>query len=114
MSIKTTTTEIGNLAVKTAGECLAGRLVALSKSGNELEPKLSQEISIIQDPEKGVSAGIYVTGNIPVESDDGYLYENRNRLALCRCGRSRNMPFCDGSHASFAFVDSDVLTKGEA
>ena len=31
---------------------------------------------------------------------DGKNYEVRNRVTLCRCGRSNNKPFCDGSHAA--------------
>jgi len=29
---------------------------------------------------------------------DGRAYEVRNRVSLCRCGKSKNKPFCDGSH----------------
>jgi len=29
---------------------------------------------------------------------DGFEYEVRNRMTLCRCGVSKNKPFCDGSH----------------
>jgi len=34
-----------------------------------------------------------------VVSADGTVYEIRNRVALCRCGRPANKPFCQGSHA---------------
>ena len=30
---------------------------------------------------------------------DGTVYEVRNRVTLFRCGRSQNKPFCDGIHA---------------
>jgi CDGSH-type Zn-finger protein len=100
------TEENRSLAVKASGECLAGRLVTVSKSGCELEPELPPEISILQDPEKGVSAGIFVSGGIPIESDDGHTYEIRNRITLCRCGSSQNKPFCDGVHAKGdGFID---------
>ena len=43
---------------------------------------------------------IWVRGGIPIESADESIYEIRNRVALCRCGKSSNIPFCDGSHCS--------------
>ncbi|MHB8106390.1 MAG: CDGSH iron-sulfur domain-containing protein [Candidatus Cryosericum sp.] len=92
-------------AIKTAGNCIAGRLVAVDKAGNVLEPEYEPSIEIIQDPQKTVSAGIFVKGNIPIESSDGQVYEIRNRVALCRCGKSRNKPFCDATHVAIEFSD---------
>ncbi len=42
-----------------------------------------------------------------VKSATGKTYERRNRVTLCRCGRSVNKPFCDGSHLPFR--DGDKL-----
>jgi CDGSH-type Zn-finger protein len=42
---------------------------------------------------------------VQVIGADGFAYEVRNRVTLCRCGASRNKPFCDGSHASIGFSD---------
>lgn len=85
-------------AILAAAECPAGRLVALDKQGNEQEPKLEPIITVVQDSERQVSGGLYVTGGIALEGADGYEYEKRNRYVLCRCGLSRNKPFCDAMH----------------
>jgi hypothetical protein len=92
-------------AIQAAGDCPAGRLVAMDKEGNILEPSLEPSIDIIQDPENDVSSGIFVKGHIPIESSDGAMYETRNRVMLCRCGKSRNKPFCDATHVSTQFSD---------
>jgi CDGSH-type Zn-finger protein len=41
---------------------------------------------------------IWVRGGIPIESAKDEIYEIRNRVTLCGCGRSSNKPFCDGTH----------------
>ena len=41
-----------------------------------------------------------VEGRLAVASADGRSVVYRNNTALCRCGRSRYKPFCDGSHHS--------------
>ncbi len=32
----------------------------------------------------------------------------KKRLALCRCGQSKNKPFCDGSHKDGGFVAGET------
>ena len=56
------------------------------------------------------NASIVVRGSIPVVSEDGTPYEVRARQVLCRCGHSRNKPFCDGSHAAHLFHDRAMPT----
>ena len=34
------------------------------------------------------------------------VYETKEVVALCRCGRSQNKPFCDGTHSTVGFDDS--------
>lgn len=94
-------------AIKTASECPSGRLTAVDKTGNAIEPDYEPSIEIIQDPEEEVSAGIFVKGNIPIEASDGQVYEIRSRVALCRCGKSRNKPFCDATHVLIKFSDEE-------
>ncbi|MCO1602684.1 hypothetical protein [Desulfosporosinus nitroreducens] len=70
-------------AIIAASECLAGRLVAYDKTGKAIEPEYEPSVEILQDPEKEASGPIFVKGNIPIESADGYTYEIRNRVTFC-------------------------------
>jgi CDGSH-type Zn-finger protein len=45
-------------------------------------------------------------GRYIVSGGDGYVYESRARMTLCRCGNSQNKPFCDGTHAAIGFRDA--------
>ena len=92
--------------------CPSGRLVLKDKNDNYIEPNLEKEISILEDNLKGVSSAIWVKGGIPIESSKGYIYQIRNRVTLCRCGKSKNKPFCDGTHLKVNFKDESYY-KGE-
>lgn len=91
-------------AIEEAGNCPSGSLVAWDKdSGAAIEPPYPPGISVIEDPMTGLSGPLWVKGGIPIESADGVEYEKRNRVTLCRCGRSQKKPFCDGSHTAAGF-----------
>ncbi|HZJ90958.1 MAG: iron-binding protein [Clostridiaceae bacterium] len=92
-------------AIKAACQCPTGRLVLTDDEGNVIEPDYDPAAEILQDPEKSVSGPVAVKGYIPLVSADGDTYEVRNRIALCRCGQSKNMPFCDGQHWHKGFQD---------
>lgn len=92
-------------AISAACNCPSGRLVAVEKDGRMIEPEYEPAIEILQDPQEGVSGPIFVKGNIPIESSDGFVYEVRNRVALCRCGKSRNKPFCNANHVTVKYSD---------
>jgi CDGSH-type Zn-finger protein len=85
-------------AIAEACECPSGRLVAWQMDGEAIEPEFEPSICLVQDPRSNKIGPLWVRGGVPVESSEGETYEVRNRVTLCRCGRSRNKPFCDGSH----------------
>jgi len=86
-------------AIRAACACPSGSLTAWDKkTGRAIEPELEPSIGVVECPPGGTSGPLWVKGGIPVESADGDRYEVRNRVTLCRCGRSENKPFCDGSH----------------
>lgn len=87
------------IAIEENCDCPSGRLVIFDKQFRKIiEPNLHKSIGLIEDPTMGVSGPIWARGKIPVESADGKTYKIRNRITLCRCGKSANKPFCDSSH----------------
>ncbi len=91
--------ELKQNAIRNAFDCPSGRLVVVDKkSCKNLEPSIEKSIGFIMDPGMGVDGPVWVRGAIPVYSADGKIYDVRNRVTLCRCGKSTNKPFCDSSH----------------
>jgi len=45
-----------------------------------------------------------VEGNLEIVSGTGRRVEQTTKAFLCRCGHSKNKPFCDGSHKAVGFV----------
>ncbi|MDR2703301.1 MAG: CDGSH iron-sulfur domain-containing protein [Cellulomonadaceae bacterium] len=100
-------------AIVGVSQCVAGRLVEVDKDGNPIEKPYQPEIVILQDQPESVSGPIWVKGPIPMTSAEGKEYEVRNRMALCRCGRSDDKPFCDATHVRTEFRDSSVKAEYE-
>ena len=53
-----------------------------------------------------------VTGIGVVEDADGNVFDtgDKETIALCRCGVSKNRPFCDGAHRDCTFEASERAT----
>ena len=47
---------------------------------------------------------IMISGEVHIVYKDG-KEETKSNVAFCRCGHSKNKPFCDGSHAKEGFKD---------
>jgi len=104
---RTNNPEVRAMFIRQVGNCPAGRLVAWDKkTGKALEPELPVSIGLIEDPPEKCAGPLWLRGGIPVVSSDGFEYEIRNRVTLCRCGESENKPFCDGTHAAVKFKSS--------
>ncbi len=78
--------------------CPSGRLAySIPPSGAPEEEDLPQEVAVVP------GGPLWVRGDITVESTDGREWEALNRRTLCRCGASKNKPFCDGAHSEASF-----------
>lgn len=47
-----------------------------------------------------------------VDQDGNEITLDRRTVALCRCGKSRTRPFCDGSHQVVRFRAPSGLEEG--
>ena len=47
----------------------------------------------------------YFRGDITLHRPDGSVWLQDTRVALCRCGKSKTFPLCDGSHHRAGFSD---------
>jgi CDGSH-type Zn-finger protein/uncharacterized Fe-S cluster protein YjdI len=82
--------------MRTAINCPSGAIQVTRTDGGPQEPK--PEVNTITIRENGPLA-IYAEielGGAPI----GY------RATLCRCGESKNKPYCDGSHAAAHFIST--------
>lgn len=46
---------------------------------------------------------LMVSGNLEIIAGSGRKITTGKRFAMCRCGASKNKPFCDGSHKEIGF-----------
>lgn len=49
------------------------------------------------------NGALKVTGNLEVVSGTGRTVNKATTVFLCRCGQSKNKPYCDGSHKAAGF-----------
>jgi len=52
---------------------------------------------------------LYVRGDLNIAGVPDDMTGVRTRAALCRCGASKNKPFCDNSHETEGFVDRGAI-----
>ena len=46
---------------------------------------------------------IIVEGSFELKDSKGNTIKTEDNIALCRCGGSKNKPFCDGTHQKINF-----------
>ena len=50
------------------------------------------------------NGSIRITGTVDFVDAEGNVIESKSDFSLCRCGHSKEKPFCDGSHREAGFV----------
>lgn len=49
---------------------------------------------------------LLIQGDCALTGAEGTVLKDKGPYALCRCGGSKNKPYCDGAHAKIEFSDS--------
>lgn len=81
---------------------------ALSYSIDGLHPASEPREPLVTVSKNGP---YFVSGDLPLKADDNQP-TCAGRYALCRCGASKNKPFCDGTHWAIGFDESRGLQAG--
>jgi CDGSH-type Zn-finger protein/uncharacterized Fe-S cluster protein YjdI len=84
-------------------DCPTGALHYERTDGGDAEPIPSSNVARLV-----VDGPVYVEGKIVFKFPNGAL-GSENRVALCRCGDSKNKPYCDNSHIEAGFTDDGSL-----
>jgi CDGSH-type Zn-finger protein len=77
--------------------------------GNEIYIKVTKDgpYMVYGDPKLVEQMIIADETGASVRYDDGETYKTNGAVALCRCGESKNAPFCDGSHKHANFYGEE-------
>ncbi len=59
------------------------------------------------------NSALGVRGDITLHDESGDAAEKTQRLTLCRCGKSKNKPYCDYSHHAAGFRDDGTLGQAK-
>ena len=94
--------------VETIRKCPSGALSYLEEGQLRTDFHDSAQIQVSRD------GPYYVRGGVEIKDCNFGAGASREHYVLCRCGASRNKPFCDGSHWYAGFHDDEALTISKA
>lgn len=84
--------------------CPTGALTATRPDGSAVEEVTDNTVALIE-----ADGPLYLRGRVVYSGGSHAALVEHTRVALCRCGASRNKPFCDGSHRKSDFRDEGLL-----
>jgi hypothetical protein len=85
--------------IATIGKCPSGALGYAIDSVEADAPERAPTVTVTDNGPYAITGGVELMGVKFGES------ASREHYTLCRCGSSKNKPFCDGSHWGAGFRD---------
>jgi len=86
--------------------CPTGALTFERKDGGPAEHPPSQNFVVVAN-----NGPYYVRGKLSIDGAPADMPGVKMRAALCRCGHSKNKPFCDNSHEEAGFRDHGAIGR---
>lgn len=80
--------------------CPSGALAAIRKDGKSTETQSDENTVRVS-----YNGPLYLCGNLDIDGAADDMPSVKHRAALCRCGDSKNKPFCDNTHEKEGFRD---------
>jgi CDGSH-type Zn-finger protein/uncharacterized Fe-S cluster protein YjdI len=80
--------------------CPTGALTYQRKDDGEAESAAPENTAVV-----AVNGPLFLRGKLQIANAPGDAPGLAFRAALCRCGQSKNKPFCDNSHLAAKFED---------
>jgi CDGSH-type Zn-finger protein/uncharacterized Fe-S cluster protein YjdI len=78
-----------------------GFVASGERAPKESQPLASRDGPLQVEPQK--DGPLRVIGNLEIVTGTGHTIDRVTETWLCRCGHSRNKPYCDGSHRKAGF-----------
>jgi len=86
--------------------CPTGSIAYTAKDGSKNEEPEPENVITVAP-----NGPLYVRGELQLEGIEPSEGAVDFRVALCRCGHSKNKPFCDNSHIKAEFKDSGAVGR---
>jgi CDGSH-type Zn-finger protein/uncharacterized Fe-S cluster protein YjdI len=86
-------------AADVIGRCPSGAL-HITRPGEDVQKPYRENTIVVS-----CNGPLFIRGDLDIEGVPEDMPGVRSRVALCRCGESRNTPFCDTSHERIGFKD---------
>ncbi len=89
------------MVIKTINKCPSGALSYSVKGVEHREQDCPPEIVVSKD------GPYFIRGGIELKNQSRGEGASEEHYTLCRCGGSKNLPFCDGTHRTIQFKDEN-------
>ena len=89
--------------VKQIGRCPSGALSYYMNNQKKQEMETKDNTKKSMEVQVHKNGPLFVAGNLTVVREGKENENHPEGAAFCRCGKSKNQPYCDGSHMQHPF-----------